>query len=185
MLERGDGQRELGHRVQVVGAAVDKLGDEGWDVASGGPLGGEVADLLLARHLTRQEEPEETFRQGLLTAGSLGEKLLAFRDGLAAEADTLLRVEDGALPDQGLDATGAAVDLVERHLTDHLAAIVLSQPLDLVNLLGKAGGEGFLETLWIKGTRSASVESRFALLDALGVQSSVKCTLTAFLLGVA
>jgi hypothetical protein len=43
---------------------------------------------------------------------------------LAAEADTLLRVEDGALPDEGLDATGTAVDLVEGDLADDLVAVL-------------------------------------------------------------
>jgi hypothetical protein len=44
--------------------------------------------------------------------------------GLAAEADTLLRVEDGALPDERLDATGTAVDLVESDLADDLVAVL-------------------------------------------------------------
>jgi len=64
-----------------------------------------------------------TFRQGLVAAGSLGEKLLALGDGLATEADTLLGVENGTLPDEGLDATSTTVDLVEGHLVDDLGAM--------------------------------------------------------------
>jgi hypothetical protein len=44
--------------------------------------------------------------------------------GLATEADTLLRVEDGSLPDERLDATGTTVDLVESDLTDDLVAVL-------------------------------------------------------------
>lgn len=44
--------------------------------------------------------------------------------GLAAEADTLLRVEDGTLPDERLDATGTAVHLVEGDLADNLVAVL-------------------------------------------------------------
>ena len=44
--------------------------------------------------------------------------------GLAAEPDALLRVEDGALPDERLDASCAAVDLVERDLVDDLVAVL-------------------------------------------------------------
>jgi hypothetical protein len=44
--------------------------------------------------------------------------------GLAAEADTFLRVENGALPDERLDATGTAVDLVEGDLADDLVAVL-------------------------------------------------------------
>jgi hypothetical protein len=80
--------------VEVGRAAVDELSDEAGDVGASGPLGGEVADLLLGWDLTGQEEPEETLGQRLGATGSLGEKLLALRNGLAAEADTLLRVEN-------------------------------------------------------------------------------------------
>src|SRR6478609_3779962 len=63
---------------------------------------------------------ELTLGKRLLATGSLGEKLLALGDGLATESDTLLRVEDGTLPDEGLDATGTTVDLVKSDLVDDL-----------------------------------------------------------------
>lgn len=44
--------------------------------------------------------------------------------GLATEANTLLRVEDRALPDEGLDATGTTVDLVEGDLANDLVAVL-------------------------------------------------------------
>lgn len=43
---------------------------------------------------------------------------------LATEADTLLGVEDGTLPDERLDATGTAVDLVKSDLADDLVAVL-------------------------------------------------------------
>ena len=97
VLESSDGERELGHGVEVAGAAVDKLLDKLGDVGAGSPLGRQVADLLLRGDLAGQEEPEKTLGKRLLAAGGLGEQLLALGDGLAAETDTLLRVEDGAL----------------------------------------------------------------------------------------
>ena len=66
--------------MEVVGAAVDELGDERRELAAGGPLGGQVADLLLSGDLAGEEEPEETFWERLLAAGGLGEELLAFGD---------------------------------------------------------------------------------------------------------
>jgi hypothetical protein len=96
-LKSSDGQRELSHGVQVAGAAVDQLLDELGHVGAGRPLGREIADLLLRGNLAGQEKPEKTLRKGLLASRGLGEHLLALRNGLAAEADTLLRVEDGAL----------------------------------------------------------------------------------------
>lgn len=148
VLKRGDGERELSHGVEVVGAAVDQLGDEAGELAAGGPLSGQVADLLLRGDLAGEEEPEEALREGLVAAGGLGEDLLALGDGLAAETDTLLGVEDGALPDEGLDATGTTVDLVEGDLADDLVTVLLLEGLDLLDLLGEAGSEGLLEGLW-------------------------------------
>lgn len=65
-----------------------------------------------------------TFGQGLLATRGLGKKLLALRNGLATEANTLLRVEDRALPDQTLDATGTTVDLIESDLVNNLGAML-------------------------------------------------------------
>jgi hypothetical protein len=47
--------------------------------------------------------------------------------GLAAESDTLLRVENGTLPDERLDATGTTVDLVEGNLADDLVAVLSAE----------------------------------------------------------
>jgi hypothetical protein len=80
VLESSDGDGELSHGVKVARAAVDELLDEFGDVGAGGPLGGEVADLLLGGNLAGQQKPEETFWERLLAAGGLGEELLAFGD---------------------------------------------------------------------------------------------------------
>lgn len=96
-LESSDGKGELSHGVEVGRAAVDKLLDELGDIGTGSPVSGQVADLLLRGNLAGQQKPEETLRERLLTAGGLGKDVLAFGDSLAAETDTLLGVEDGAL----------------------------------------------------------------------------------------
>lgn len=71
-----------------------------------------------------------TFGQRLLATRGLGQKLLALRNGLATETDTLLGVEDGTFPDEALDATGTAVDLVKSDLVDDLGAMIpVSQAL--------------------------------------------------------
>ena len=80
VLKGSHGQRELGHGVEGVGAAVDELLEELGEVGAGSPLSRQVTDLLLRGDLTGQEEPEETFRERLLTTGSLGQELLALRD---------------------------------------------------------------------------------------------------------
>jgi len=66
MFESSDCDGELCHRVEIIGAAVDELFDEFGDFGPGGPLGGEVADLLLTGNFTSQKEPEETW--GLISS---------------------------------------------------------------------------------------------------------------------
>jgi len=65
----------------------------------------------------------QTFRKRLLATRGLGEELLALRDGLATEPDTLLGVKNGALPYKGLDATGTAIYLAKRDLINDLVAV--------------------------------------------------------------
>jgi len=65
-----------------------------------------------------------TLRKRLLAAGSLGKKLLALGNCLATEADTLLGVEDRALPDKSLDTTGTTINLVEGDLVDDLGTML-------------------------------------------------------------
>ena len=62
MFESIDGNGELCHWVEVAWASVDEFLDEFGNFGTGGPLGGEVADLLLAGNFTSQEEPEKTFK---------------------------------------------------------------------------------------------------------------------------
>lgn len=65
-----------------------------------------------------------TFWQRLLAARGLGEDLLTFRDGLAAETDTLLGVENGALPYQSLYPSRTTIHLIEGDLVDDLGAML-------------------------------------------------------------
>lgn len=148
VLQSGHGQRELSHGVKGARAAVDELLNELGDIGASSPLRRQVADLLLGGDLASQQQPEETFRKGLLAAGGLGQELLNLGDlrwphcetcvfmrtspdgdrsktyGTTPEADTLLRVEDGTLPHKSLDTTGTTISLVEGDLADHLVAIV-------------------------------------------------------------
>lgn len=113
-----------------------------------------------------------TFGKRFLATRGLGEELLALGDGFATETDTLLRVEDGTLPDEALDATGTTVDLVESDLVDNLGTMLpiiqlldvdsrglmgraiwgigvcaLAKSLDLLDLLGKLLSEALLQGL--------------------------------------
>ena len=60
-----------------------------------------------------------TFWKRLLSTWCLWKKLLALWDSLSSETDTLLRVEDGTLPNKGLNTTSTTVDLVKSDLADN------------------------------------------------------------------
>lgn len=55
VLQGGNGQRELGHGVEVRRAAVNELRDELGDVGPRSPVCGEFTDLLLGGHLASQK----------------------------------------------------------------------------------------------------------------------------------
>lgn len=83
-----------------------------------------------------------TLGKGLLATGSLGEKLLALGDGLATESDTLLRVEDGTLPDEGLDATSTAIDLVKSDLVNDLGTVLPTKHVSIESPGATCAGGG-------------------------------------------
>jgi len=71
-------------------ASVKDLLDELWKLGAGSPLTRQSINLCLSRNFPRHKEPEETLRKGLIAAGGFWEEFLAFGDGLATEADTLV-----------------------------------------------------------------------------------------------
>jgi hypothetical protein len=146
-LKSVDSNGELGHGVEGRRRSVNQLLDVLGDLRSGSKLSREGLNLRLGGDLTGQQKPEETLRKGFLTTGALGELLLEIRNSLTTEADTLLRVEDGTLPDKGLDTTLTTVDLVKEDLTNDGVAVLLSQLLDLLDLLGEKLSETLLKGL--------------------------------------
>lgn len=145
----GDG--ELSHGVESVGASVDQLLNELGDGSPGSPLLGETLDLLVGRDLTSQKQPEESFRQGLGTTRSSGELLLALGDGQATESDTLVGVENGTLPDKALDTSHTTVSHVDGDIAEGLGAVGGTGSLDVFNLLGDELSHAVLEGLGVGG----------------------------------
>ena len=94
MVQGGDGERELRHGMEGGWTPVQDLLDEFRNGGAGGPVLGEGVDLLLRWDFARHKEPEETLWQWLLAPRRLGEEVLDLRDGLAAEANALIYVDD-------------------------------------------------------------------------------------------
>lgn len=140
VVEGRDGHGELGHGVEVLGEVVKHLGDEGGDLGLLGELARELADLVGGGDLAGEEEPEHGLGKHLSTSLALGKLLLAVLDGAAMEADTLVGVEDGTLPDHGLEATHTAESVFNLDLANDLVAV----GLDLLEELA-LGGDDLLE----------------------------------------
>jgi hypothetical protein len=88
--DRSDSEGELTHGVESGRASVEQLLNKLGDSGTSSPVLGKSSDLLLRGDLTSDEEPEEGLGKGLGATGGLGEQLLAFGNGLAAETDALL-----------------------------------------------------------------------------------------------
>jgi len=151
MVESGNGQGELRHRVQSVGTSVNQLFDEFGDSSPSGPFLGETLDLLLGGYFSSKEQPEEGLGKGLGSTGGGRELFLAFRDGLASESDTFVGVKDGSFPDKALDPSHTTVSLINGHLPKALVSMCSSDSLDILNLLGDELGHTILEGLDIGG----------------------------------
>ena len=140
-VERGHGGGELGHGVEVGGEVVQHGDHVAGQLGAPRPVLAEAADLLLGGDVAGDQEPEQTLGQRLLTAGRLGQQLLALGDGVAAEPDALVSVEHGGLGHQPLHAH-AAVEGVHGDLADLGVAVLLPKCLDLLLGSGDLLGEG-------------------------------------------
>ena len=72
------------------GAPVKELFYELRNCSAGGPVLGQLGNLLRSGNLSGQQEPEETLRQWFTAARSLRKEFLALRNCLATEAYPLI-----------------------------------------------------------------------------------------------
>lgn len=98
-----DGEGELTHGVESVGASINELFNEFRNLSSSSPFLRETLGLFSSRDFSSQKQPKESFGQRLRSSRSRGELLLTFRDGQSSESDTLIGIEDGSFPNEALD----------------------------------------------------------------------------------
>jgi hypothetical protein len=146
-FERGHSHGELGHRVEGWWSTVNNLLHVLWKLGTSGKLGRKRSNLALSWNLTGQQQPKKTFWKWLVSTWSLWKLLLDLWDGLASESDTLLRVQNGTLPNKGFNTTLTTVNLVQGNLTKNSVAVVLLELLDLLNLLWNLLTKSLLKSL--------------------------------------
>ncbi len=153
-VESCGNNRDLGHGVHVAGERFDQVEDVVREVRFLSQLAREGADLAGRRHLAGQQQPEHGLREHLSTSRALGQLLLAVLDGLAVEANTLVGVENGALPEHALEATHATNDVGNLDITDDLVTLFLHLSQELP--LGRDDGfEGRFEVRFGRGITAA------------------------------
>jgi hypothetical protein len=151
LLEIEDSHGEHGHRVELVGERKNELDDIIFDVSSVLPFNLEGFDLSLSGEVSSHQQPEDTFREGLLvelilSSGiSLGEEFLELRDGVSSEDNSLVRVATGQVTHESLHASHTTNNLLDSVVTDNLIAVLFLDLLELSLLLGDDLGQDLLE----------------------------------------
>lgn len=116
---------ELGHGVHVLGKRLDQVQNMLWQMRLLGQLAREGPNLGGRGDLARQQQPEHGLWEHLRARGALGKLSLAVLDGPAVEADALLRVQDGALPEHGLEATHSSDDMGDLEVSNDFITTLL------------------------------------------------------------
>jgi hypothetical protein len=149
---------ELGHGVHLLGQAVEEGLDVGRELGAGVELLGDALGLGGSGDLTGHQEPEETLGEGLTTSLGGRENLLELGDGVTPEADALVGVEEGGVPEHALDITGTTDGLRDSDIAEGLLSVLGHDLLELGLLLGKKLHDTVAEALQSGKERDRSDE---------------------------
>jgi len=112
---------ELRHGMHVFGQAHEQGFDVGWEFRARVQFRRQRVDLFFGGHFAGQEQPHETFQQRFsVPCGSFegGKHRLTFRNGQAAEANALVRVQVGCFPKHAFDTASATDALIDIDFSD-------------------------------------------------------------------
>lgn len=138
--------------MQVLWEGIEEGVDEVRELALLCELAGELAGLSDGWDLAGEEEPEHGLWEHLGAGSSLGELSLALLDCAAVEADALVCVENGSLPDHGFETAHTAEGVLDLDLADDFVAV----GLDFLEELALGGDDG-LHGVLQAGLRGAGV----------------------------
>lgn len=131
----------------LVTAGVENLLNVLGEVGAGNKLLLELLRLGLGRDLSSEKVPEHGFGEHLLSSGGGGEDLLALGNSSAPETDTLLRIEDGRLPQHRLDTTHSSEDLLDGDIAEDLVSVLGSELFGESLTFGDDLGESLVDGL--------------------------------------
>ena len=96
---------KLRHWMHVIGERLDQFKNVRGEVRLLGQFTREGAHLRHGWDLTRQKQPEHGLWKHLRTRGALGQLVLAVLNGFSVETNSLIRIQDRAFPQHGLQST--------------------------------------------------------------------------------
>jgi len=142
LLEIEDSHGEHGHRVELVGERKNELHNIILNVSSVLPFNLESIDLSLSGEVSGHQQPEDTFREGLLVKLILSSGISL---GVSSEDNSLVRVATGQVTHESLHASHTTNNLLDSVVTDNLIAIFFLDLLELSLLLGDDFSQDLLE----------------------------------------
>jgi hypothetical protein len=151
MVQGGDTDDKLGHRVEGLGKRVEDLFGVRGQLGAADEFLLELLGLLGGRDLAGQEVPEHGFGEDLLAALGGREVALALGDRAAPEADALLGVEDRRVPEHVLDAAAATDHLLDGDIAEGLGAVLRLDLLEERLALGDDLRERLADSLRARG----------------------------------
>jgi hypothetical protein len=143
-------QGQLCHGMHVLGQVADEGLHVLGQLAAGSQLLGQAAGLLGGGDLGSEQQPDQGLRDGLTLASRAlegGQLLLQLGDTVAAEADTLLSIQQGGLVVHALDITATTNALLDGDVAKGLVSIVLLELLQLLLLAGDLITQSLLQRL--------------------------------------
>mmetsp|Transcript_6159 Transcript_6159/g.7633 ORF Transcript_6159/g.7633 Transcript_6159/m.7633 type:complete len:242 (-) Transcript_6159:141-866(-) len=124
--------RQLRHGMGLLWQGLNGGNDIGWDVGALVEFLGEALDLLLAWHLSRDQQPKGALWQCHAAAGSFGQFLVHVVQGQMSVGNTHVGVQVRGLGDHGLHRAGA----IDGHLHGDVLNLSLTMVLQQKTLEG-------------------------------------------------
>ncbi len=146
LLQGHDADRECRHGMHAFGKRENEVFDPCGNVGACSPLGAQTLDLSSRGDLTGKKKPKHAFRKRLAANFGSGQKLLALGDGIAPEADALLRVKKRGLSHHGENAAHATVCLIYGAGSNNDVLVLLKASFLFGLKLGDYGSKALLQS---------------------------------------
>lgn len=146
VVENRDSHGKLSHGMKGRRQAIQKLDSVVRKLSVLSKLARQLAGLLYGRDFSGKKKPKHGLRKHLTAILSLGKNFLALSDSLAVEANTLVSIKNGTLPEHSLKTTHTAQEVLDLDITERLLAKLGLDLLEELDLSRDDLSESFFES---------------------------------------